>query len=164
MQMEAGLDTGPVLMREATNIGAEETTGDLHDRLSAIGARLIVETLRQIETLTPAPQPEEGVTYAFKIDKSEARVDWSRPASEVDCHIRGLSPFPGAWTDAEGERVKLLRTRLSDGNGEPGKHLGGFRIACGKGSIEVRQAQRQGKRPMSSEELLRGMELPVKFT
>jgi methionyl-tRNA formyltransferase len=106
MQMEAGLDTGPVLLREAVQIGAEETTAELHDRLSALGARLIGETLAQLP-LPATPQPAEGATYAAKIDKAEARVDWSRPAVEVDRLIRGLSPFPGAWVEVNGERVKL---------------------------------------------------------
>ncbi len=116
MQMEAGLDTGPVLLREATPIGAEETTAGLHDRLSEMGARLITDALSRLGTLVPAPQPEDGVTYAAKIDKAEARIDWSRPAEEVDRLIRGLSPFPGAWCEAAGERVKLLASRLAEGS------------------------------------------------
>ena len=160
MQMEAGLDTGPVLTREATAIGDAETTGDLHDRLSDIGARLICETLQKLSELAPVPQPDAGVTYASKIDKAEARIDWTRPAIEVDRLIRGLSPFPGAWCDIEGERVKLLRSRLADGSGAPGTVLDGFRIACGEGAIEVIEAQRQGKRAMSSVEILRGLSLP----
>mgnify|MGYP000164773332 FL=1 len=102
MQMEAGLDTGPVLLREGRQIDAEETTAQLHDRLSEMGASLIVTALRHLEGLTPDPQPDEGVTYADKIDKGEARIDWSQPAEEVDRKIRGLSPFPGAWVEAEG--------------------------------------------------------------
>ncbi|MEM1411675.1 MAG: methionyl-tRNA formyltransferase, partial [Pseudomonadota bacterium] len=109
MQMEAGLDTGPVLIREALTIGAEETTGDLHDRLSALGARLINPALAGLPLEADA-QPEDGVTYAAKISKNEARVDWTRPAADVDRLIRGLSPFPGAWCEVEGERVKLLRS------------------------------------------------------
>ncbi len=164
MQMEAGLDTGPVLMRESLEIGAQETTGDLHDRLSALGARLITETLAELDTLTAKPQPEDSVTYAKKIDKAEARIDWTASATEIDRQIRGLSPFPGAWCEIDGERVKLLRSCLSDGNGAPGQHLGDFRIACGTGAIQVLQAQRQGKRPMSANELLRGMTLPDTLT
>ncbi len=163
MQMEAGLDTGPVLLREAIPIGAEETTGDLHDRLSSLGAKLIVQTLTQLDGLTPEAQPDTGVTYARKIDKAEARIDWTRQATEVDRHIRGLSPFPGAWTEVEGERVKLLRSRLTEGNGTPGTHLGQFHIACGSGAIEVVEAQRPGKRPMTGQELLRGMTIPEKL-
>ena len=160
MQMEAGLDTGPVLLREATDIGAEETTGDLHDRLSAMGARLVVQALGQLPDLTPQVQPDEGVTYASKIDKSEARVDWTRSAVEVDRLIRGLSPFPGAWCDVAGERVKLLRSRVVDGAGAPGQVLSGFTVACADGAVEVTQIQRAGKKPMTADDALRGLRLP----
>jgi len=160
MQMEAGLDTGPVLLREAVGIGAEETTADLHDRLSALGARLIVEALDRLP-LPKVPQPAEGVTYAAKIDKAEARIDWTRPAVEVDRLIRGLSPFPGAWTEVNGERVKLLRSRLATGQGAPGQVLGGFTVACASGAVEITEAQREGKRPMPAAEVLRGLILPA---
>ncbi|NDR56857.1 methionyl-tRNA formyltransferase [Aliiruegeria sabulilitoris] len=163
MQMEAGLDTGPVLLREATGIGPQDTTADLHDRLSAMGGRMIVAALAQVGALSPEIQPEEGVTYADKIDKAEARVDWSQPAEAVDRQIRGLSAFPGAWCEIAGERVKLLRSRLVAGNGAAGTVLGGFRVACGSGAIEVLEAQRQGKRPMPAEEILRGLSLPDKL-
>lgn len=159
MQMEAGLDTGPVLAEARTPIGADDTTADLHDRLAAMGADLIADVLGRLP-LTAVPQPLEGVTYATKIDKAEARIDWARPAAEVDRLIRGLSPFPGAWYDIAGERVKLLRSRLVAGEGAPGAVLGGFRIACGDGAIEVLQAQRAGKRPMDAAEILRGLSLP----
>lgn len=160
MQMEAGLDTGPVLLRQETPINPQETTADLHDRLSAMGAALIVQALDQLP-LTPAPQPDQGVTYATKIDKSEARIDWSQPAQQVDRQIRGLSPFPGAWCDIGGERVKLLRSRLATGNGTPGQVLTGFTIACGTGAVEILQAQREGKRPADTAEILRGFTLPA---
>ncbi|MFB9221474.1 methionyl-tRNA formyltransferase [Paracoccus cavernae] len=163
MQMEAGLDTGPVLAEARTPIGAEETTADLHDRLSQMGAVLIASVLARLaqgEQLAPAVQAEDGVTYAAKIDKAEARIDWSRPAVEVDRQIRGLSPFPGAWTTIAGERVKLLRSRLAEGQGKAGTVLGGFTIACGEGAVEVLQAQREGKRPMPADEVLRGLSLP----
>ncbi len=159
MQMEAGLDTGPVLLREATDIGVEETTGALHDRLSGMGARLVADALARLPDLTPDAQPEDGVTYAAKIDKAEARVDWTRPAVEVDRLIRGLSPFPGAWCDVQGERVKLLGSRLADGAGAPGQVLGGFTIACGEGAVEVTRAQRPGKKAMSADEILKGLDL-----
>jgi methionyl-tRNA formyltransferase len=161
MQMEAGLDTGPVLLREAVPISAEETTAELHDRLSVLGARLIVTALDRLPDLRPEPQPADGVTYAAKIDKAEARVDWTRPAVEVDRLIRGLSPFPGAWVEMNGERVKLLRARLADGSGTPGQVLGGFTVACGTGAVEITEAQREGKRPMPAEDLLRGLILPA---
>lgn len=163
MQMEAGLDTGPVLLREATPIGATETTGQLHDRLSAMGARLILAALDRIETLTPQPQPETGVTYAQKIDKAEARVDWTRPAPELVRQINGLSPFPGAWCEINGERVKLLRAALADGHGAPGQVLGGFTIACGSGALDILNAQREGKKPMPASEVLKGLALPAQL-
>ncbi len=160
MQMEAGLDTGPVLLREATPIGAEETTAQLHDRLSAMGARLIVQALDRLPDLTPVPQPEDGVTYAHKINKAEAQVDWTRPAVEMDRLIRGLSPFPGAKCDMGGEQVKLLASRVVDGLGAPGQVLDGLTIACGEGAVEILRAQRPGKRAMDSADFLRGFDLP----
>ena len=164
MQMEAGLDTGPVLLREATPIGPEETTGALHDRLSGMGARLILSALSRLPDLVPAPQPETGVTYAAKIDKAEARIDWSAPATEVDRLIRGLSPFPGAWCLAGEERVKLLASRLVEGQGAPGQVLGGLRVACGTGAIEITLAQREGKRAMVPDDFLRGFALPGRLS
>ena len=163
MRMEAGLDTGPVLLREALPIGPEETTAELHDRLSTLGACLILRALDRLHTLVPEPQPAEGVTYAAKIDKSEARVDFSRPAVEVDRLIGGLSPFPGAWVMVGGERVKLLRSRLAEGAGRPGQVLHGFTIACGTGAVEITEAQREGKRPMPASEVLRGLTLPARL-
>jgi len=159
MQMDAGLDTGPVLLRESTPIKADETTSDLHDRLSIMGSRMIVQALAHLPLLA-VPQSELGVTYAAKIDKSEARINWARPALEVDRLIRGLSPFPGAWCDAAGERIKLLRSRIASGQGKPGQVLTGLIIACGEGAIEVTLAQREGKKPMPPEEFLRGFSLP----
>jgi len=160
MQMDEGLDTGAVLMCEATPIGAEETTGELHDRLSAMGARLIVEALARLDRLTPEPQPAEGVTYAAKIDKTEARIDWTRPAPEVDAMIRGLSPFPGAWTEMEGQRVKLLASRVSVGEGAPGEVLdGALRVACGRGAVQLLRLQRAGGAVQDAEDFQRGMRL-----
>ncbi len=157
MQMEAGLDTGPVLLRQATPIQSEETTAQLHDRLSEMGADLIVEALNRLPELTPKPQPEDGVTYASKIDKAEARVDWTRPAAEVDRQIRGLSPFPGAWTMIEGDRVKLLASRLAEGQGAPGEVLNDtLRVACGEGAIDLLRLQRAGKGAQDAETFLRG--------
>ncbi|WP_171232689.1 methionyl-tRNA formyltransferase [Ruegeria sp. HKCCA4812] len=162
MQMEAGLDTGPVLLRQATDIGPEETTAELHDRLSAMGAALIVEALAKLPGLTPDPQPEIGVTYAAKIDKSEARVDWSLPAVEVDRQIRGLSPFPGAWTEIDGNRVKLLASRLAEGQGAPGEVLNDdLYVACGQGAIELLRLQRAGKGAQDKETFLRGWPIPI---
>ncbi len=162
MQMEAGLDTGPVLLCEATEIGTQETTGALHDRLSAMGARLIVEALERLDALVPEPQPEAGVTYAAKIDKAEAQVDWSRSASEVDRLIRGLSPFPGAWIEVNGVRVKLLGSVLATGQGAPGEVLDSeLTVACGTGAVRLLRLQRAGKGAQDRGEFLRGMALPV---
>ncbi len=162
MQMQAGLDTGPVLAEARTPIGAQDTAGDLHDRLAGIGAALIVDVLDRLP-LPVTPQPEDGVTYAAKIDKSEARIDWALPASRVDRLIRGLSPAPGAWCEIAGERVRLLRSRVVAGEGAPGQVLGGFRVACGEGAVEITEAQRQGRRPMPAQELLRGWDLPSRL-
>lgn len=164
MRMEAGLDTGPVLLREATAIGAGETCGSLHDRLSAMGARLIVEALARLDTLVPAPQPEAGVTYADKIDKAEARVDWGRSAEHVDRQIRALSPMPGAWCMAAGERLKLLGSDLADGQGAqgmPGEILDdALTVACGRGAVRILRLQRAGRGAQDASEVLRGMALP----
>ena len=160
MQMAAGLDTGPVLMRQALDIGPQDTTGNLHDRLAQVGAQMIVRTLDNLQALPPQPQPDQGVTHAAKIDKAEARVDWTRPASEVDRLIRGLSPAPGAWCMAGTERLKLLRSRAVAGQGAPGTRLSGLTIACGTGAVEITAAQREGKRPMPAEDILRGATLP----
>ncbi len=164
MQMEAGLDTGPVLAERRTPIAPTDTMGDLHDRLAQIGADLIVDTLARLP-LPATPQPAEGVTYATKIDKSEARIDWTRPAAEIDRLIRALSPFPGAWCMAGAERLKLLRSRVvpDPAQAAPGTVLDDFTIACGTGAVQVLQAQRQGKRPMPASEILRGLPLPPRL-
>ena len=161
MQMDEGLDTGAVLQRQATPIRAEETTADLHDRLSTMGADLILQALDRLPDLPLQPQSAEGVTYAAKIDKAEARIDWTLPAEQVDRQIRGLSPFPGAWTMVGDERLKLLRSRLAQGAGAAGQVLHGMTIACGSGAVEITEAQREGKRPASATDLLRGFALPA---
>jgi methionyl-tRNA formyltransferase len=157
MQMEAGLDTGPVLLRQAVPIGAQDTTGDLHDRLSVLGADLIVQALDRLGGLVPQPQAETGVTYAAKIDKAEAQVDWTRPAADLDRLIRGLSPFPGAWVQIGDERVKLLGSCLAEGAGRPGEVLDdGLRVACGTGALRITRLQRAGKAAQDAESFLRG--------
>ncbi|MGQ3488404.1 methionyl-tRNA formyltransferase [Roseovarius pacificus] len=162
MQMEAGLDTGPVLLRKVTKIDAQETTGELHDRLSDMGAQAIVEALERLDDLTPEKQPDTGVTYAEKIDKSEARVDWTRPAAEVDAHIRGLSPFPGAWCEVNGERIKLLASTVAEGRGVPGEVLDDvLTVACGAGAVRLLRLQRAGKGAQDAETFLRGMNVPA---
>ena len=159
MQMDEGLDTGAMMMRETMPIAADATTGELHDALAAMGARLMPVALAAANrgTLTPTPQPAEGITYAEKISKSESRIDWSRPARDVHNHIRGLSPFPGAWFGFDGARVKVLRSTLGSGSGAPGTALDDhLTIACGDGAVRLVQVQREGKKAMSAEEFLRG--------
>jgi len=161
MQMDAGLDTGAVLQRREAVIGAADTSAELHDRLSVLGAEMIVGVLAGLVGMVPVPQPDAGVSYAAKIDKSEARVDWGRSAVEVDRLIRALSPFPGAWCDVAGERVKLLGSQLASDRGAPGQVLGKFTVACGAGAVEITLAQRPGKRPLRVHDLLRGWDLPA---
>lgn len=157
MQMEAGLDTGPVLLRGSTPIGREETTGELHDRLSAMGAALVVEALDTLPDLQAVVQPDEGVVYAPKIDKAEAEIDWSRSAPEIDRKIRGLSPFPGAWTLQGDTRIKLLGSSVVDGSGEIGEVLDkDFTIACAEGALQISRAQRAGKGVQDRDVFLRG--------
>ncbi len=161
MGMEAGLDTGPVWLSEAVPIGASDTTGALHDRLATMGAGLILRALERREELTPVPQPEAGVTYAAKIDKAEARVDWTRSAVEVDRRIRGLSPFPGAWCEIAGERVKLLLSESVPGSGRPGEVLDeALTIACGTGAVRLSRLQRAGKGAMEAERFTLGFAVP----
>jgi len=161
MQMEAGLDTGPVLSRASTPIGPAETTSDLHERLAKMGAEQIVQTLEQLESLSPEPQPRDGVTYASKIDKSEAVIDWTRPATEVDRMIRGLSGFPGAWFGHAGVRIKVLGSTLADGSGAPGTVLDdALTVACGAGAVRLTRLQRAGKGAQDADAFLRGNPLP----
>ncbi len=161
MKMEAGLDTGPVLLRRETEIGAEEITGALHDRLSRMGAEAIVAALDRLDTLVPEPQAQDGVTYASKIDKAEARIDWTCPARVVDAQIRGLSPFPGAWSEVDGQRIKFLASTLAEGAEAPGEVLDDdLRIACGTGAVRVLRLQRAGRGAQDVSEFLRGLALP----
>jgi methionyl-tRNA formyltransferase len=167
MRMEQGLDTGPVCLAEPVAIGADQTYGDMHDILARRGASLMVRALSALErgTLDCTPQPEEGVTYAKKIDKAEARIDFSKDAREVHNLIRGLSPFPGAWFElgAEGkpERIKVLRASLAEGTGAPGEVLDDrLTVACGSGAVRFIELQRAGKRPMPAAEVLRGFPIP----
>lgn len=162
MQMEAGLDTGPMLALTRTPIAADDTTASLHDRLSAMGADLICDVLDRLP-LPAVPQAQDGVTYAAKIDKAEARIDWTLPAEQVDRQIRGMSPFPGAWCMVGDERVKLLASTVVPGQGEPGMVLPDFTIVCGSGAVCITLAQRAGKRPMTPADLLRGWALPPRL-
>lgn len=160
MQMAAGLDTGPVLARRALAIGPEETADALHDRLAALGAALVGETLAALP-LPAVPQAQDGVSYARKIEKAEARIAWARSAAEIGCQIRGLSRFPGAWCEIAGERLKLLGARQALGGGAPGQVLHGFTVACGEGAVEITLVQREGKAPMPAQDFLRGFALPA---
>ena len=164
MRMEAGLDTGPVLLSETVEIAPDDTAGSLHDRLSHVAAQLGPRALAALErgALVETPQAAEGVTYAEKITPEEARIDWSRPALEVDCHIRGLSPFPGAWFEAGETRVKALLSTLADGAGAAGEILQAddrLVVACGDGAVEMVTLQRAGKRAQDAETFLRGFPL-----
>jgi methionyl-tRNA formyltransferase len=163
MQMEAGLDTGPILLERRTPIGADETAGELHDRLAALGAPLLVEALDGLAhgVLRPRPQAEAGVTYAPKIDKAEARILWSASAAAIHRQVRGLSPFPGAWFEHGGARVKALRATLAEGDGAPGEALDdALAIACGEGAIRLTELQREGRGPLAAEAFLRGFPIP----
>jgi len=159
MQMDEGLDTGAMALAERTPIEADDTAGDLHYVLARVGAGLMTRALVAAErgSLQLTPQPEQGVTYAEKILKSETRIDWSQPAAAVHDHIRGLSPWPGAWFEHEGVRVKVLRSTLAQGGSEPGTVLDDrLTIACGDGTVRLVLVQRAGKQPMSADEFLRG--------
>lgn len=162
MQMEKGLDTGPVSLLEEIPIGPDMTAGELHDEMMRRGADLMGRALAALERdgLVFTPQPEDGVTYAKKIEKAEARIDFARPAQQVHNHIRGLSPFPGAWFTLEisGKqmRVKAIRSSLAQGSGAPGTVLEGLTIACGEGAVTFKTVQREGKGAMDTEAFLRG--------
>lgn len=163
MEMEAGLDTGPVLLRRRTEIGLDETAGDLQARLAGLGAEAIVATLADLDALVPKPQQETGVTYAAKIEKTEAAIDWQRDAGDLARDIRGLSPFPGAWTRAAGRRLKLLRARPVPGSGAPGEVLAGgesLTVAAGSGAVALTELQGEGRGRQSAAEFLRGTRLP----
>jgi methionyl-tRNA formyltransferase len=163
MKMDEGLDTGAMAMTKRVAIEADMTAGELHDVLAERGADLMGHALAALErgTLQLTSQPGEGVTYAAKIDKAETRIDWGKPWRNVHDHIRGLSPFPGAWCEMRSAgRVKVLRTTRGAGAGTPGtvldEHL---TIACGEGAVRIVQLQRAGKQPMNAEDFLRGMAL-----
>ena len=163
MRMDEGLDTGPVGLVDAMPIGPDETAGDIHDRMMLVGADLMGRALAALErgSLTFTPQAAEGVVYAKKIEKAETRIDFTLPAAEVHNHIRGLSPFPGAWfeIDVQGRpvRIKALRSTLAPGQGEAGTVLdGNLTIACGEGAVRLVTVQREGKGPMDGVTFLRG--------
>jgi methionyl-tRNA formyltransferase len=159
MQMDEGLDTGAMAMAERVPIQPDMTAGDLHDALARLGADLMLRAIAAAErgSLALTLQPETGVTYATKISKDETRIDWTKPWNQVHDHIRGLSPFPGAWFEIGGVRVKALRSSKGEGSGAPGTALdGSLTIACGDGAVRLMQVQRAGRQPMAAEEFLRG--------
>jgi methionyl-tRNA formyltransferase len=167
MRMEAGLDTGPVCTVERVAVGADMTAGELHDALAGTGASLMVRALTALEcdALDCVPQARDGVTYAAKIDKAETRIDWSRPAAEIHNHVRGLSPFPGAWFElrhgGKPARVKVLRSALAHGEGAPGEVLDAvLTVACRTGAVRLVSVQRAGKGAMSGEAFARGTAVP----
>ena len=164
MQMEAGLDTGPVLLRGAFPIEATDTTATLHDRLAALGARLVVEALGKLP-LPAEPQPAEGVTYAHKIEKVEALIDWSKSAAELDRHIRAFNPFPGAQALFGGQTVKIWQARPVDGQGEKGTILAIDRsilvVACGTGALAISELQKAGGKRLPVQQFLAGHPLKV---
>ena len=162
MQMDEGLDTGPVLMAERVSVG-RKTSGELTTELSRLGADLMVRALGGLERggITPQPQAEDGVTYAKKISKEEARIDWNKSAAEIDAHVRGLAPFPGAWAEVNGERLKVLYAQPVPGSGKPGAVLDdALTVACGDGALKLLKVQRAGKSVMTAAELLKGFALP----
>ncbi|HEY4274783.1 MAG TPA: methionyl-tRNA formyltransferase [Rhizomicrobium sp.] len=172
MQMDEGLDTGPVLMAERTAIG-RQTSGELTERLARLGADLMVRALGALErgAITAQPQAAEGATYAKKISKDEARIDWSKSAAEIDCLIRGLSPWPGAWSEVKGERLKILLAEpvagvdsiaASGGGCAPGEIIGDdLTITCGSGALRLSKVQRAGSKAMAASDLLKGFALPA---
>jgi methionyl-tRNA formyltransferase len=161
MQMDEGLDTGEMLLREAVAVTPTATASELHDTLSVLSARLIFEALQNLESggLTPQPQPEDGVTYAAKLTRSEGQLDWAQPAEELERAVRALNPWPGVWFEHQGERIKVLSAELGAGNGTPGSIIEGFKIACGTGTLEVTRAQRPGKGAMDADAFLRGYDI-----
>ncbi|SPP99125.1 methionyl-tRNA formyltransferase [Bradyrhizobium vignae] len=169
MKMDVGLDTGDVAMAERIAITDDMTAQDLHDRLSRLGADLMVRAMAALDRggLQLKKQSEDGVTYAAKIDKAEARIDWTKPARAVLRHIHGLSPFPGAWAELENARVKILRCELAKGSGVPGEVLDDLlTVACGDGAIRIIELQREGKARMQAAEFLRGVPVkpPMRFS
>ena len=161
MRMEQGLDTGPMLATARVPV-EDKTSGELHAELAEIGARLLVETVAQLDQIKPRPQPELGATYAAKIDKAEARIDWSKPAELIEREVRAFAPFPGSWFEFDGERIKVLLARTIGVNGADGTVLDDeLTIACGQGAIRILTVQRAGRPAMAAEDFLRGRPVPV---
>jgi methionyl-tRNA formyltransferase len=161
MRMEEGLDTGPMLATARVPV-EDKTSGELHAELAEIGARLLVETVAQLDQIKPEPQPDLGATYAAKIDKAEARIDWSKPAELIEREVRAFAPFPGSWFELDGERIKVLRARTIGVNGADGTVLDDeLTIACGQAAIRLLTVQRAGKPAMAAADFLRGKAIPI---
>ena len=163
MQMEAGLDSGPMLLAAAVEIDAQDTTGSLHDRLARLGGRLVVAALARFDQLVPVPQTEAGVTYASKIDKAEARLDWSQPATVLARKVRAFNPFPGAVVTLAGEPVKVWRGEVVAGSGRAGQVLAadatGIVVACGQAALRLTELQKPGGRRVTAADFLHGSAL-----
>ncbi len=167
MRMDAGLDTGAMLLRESLGIGEDDNAAVVHDRLAVLGAKLIVESLRQIEagTQKETAQPATGATYAKKISKDEARLDWSRPAAELARAVRAFNPAPVAWSELDGERIRIFSAKKLDAQrgGEPGTVIqadeGGLIVRCGEGTLLIECLQRAGGKALEAREVLRGWNL-----
>ena len=163
MQMDAGLDTGVMLLREAVPIGAHTTCGPLHDVLAELGARLVLHALA--ENPPPVPQPAEGVTYAPKLTREDGRIDWTRDAADIERQVRAFDPWPGTFTMLDGKVLKVLAAEVAVGVGVPGVVLdGGFAIACGDGALRLTRVQLAGRSAMPADAFLRGHAVPVGTT
>lgn len=163
MQMDEGLDTGPELLRGAIPISEDMNAGDLHDALSELGGRLIVDALAGLEdgSVKPIPQIEDGVTYAHKLERGEEQIDWTRNADDVARHVRGFAPWPGAWFEHDGDRIKVMAAAAADGSGTPGEVLDdALTVACGTGAVRLQRVQRAGRAAMESDAYLRGQAVP----
>jgi methionyl-tRNA formyltransferase len=164
MQMDEGLDTGDMLLSNQLPITSETTGESLHNALSELGAELILEALNGLQagTITPQPQPVEGVSYASKLERQEGHIDWQKTAPELERLVRAFTPWPGSWFEFGGERIKILTAELADGTGEPGTVLDNhLTIASGEGALRLLKIQRAGKGPMAAADFLRGFDLPV---
>jgi len=165
MQMDEGLDTGAMLRRAPTPIGRHDTAQTLHDRLAELGAREIVAALREVErgAVRPQAQPADGVTYAAKLTREEGRLDWERPAAQLARQIRAFDPWPGAWFEYKGERIKVLAAEVvTGGSGQPGSVIDTLPVvACGEGGLHLMRLQRPGKGPLAAGDFLRGFPLPA---
>ena len=162
MEMDAGLDTGPMLTSESIALGPDTTAPVLHDALAELGAGMIVKVLDDLETgdLATIPQPEEGVTYAAKLNRDEGRIDWAMPARDIECRVRALNPWPGIWFEHDGKRIKVLAAEIGEREGTPGEVVAGdLSVACGKGSVRLTRVQVAGRSAVSAADFLRGYDL-----